>query len=355
MITLRLFCQSDPARQIDERQLESGQLTIGRGVEAGWRLEDAEHLLSRSHCSIGVVDGIATLTDLSINGVFIGGREVRTRPHEPVILQPGETLKLGSYIIVVETDNLAPISDLRPPRQADAPFLRAGKPSEPPHFPAAGALPDPFVNAHSGSGVGLDQPINENGALLEAFCAAAHLDISAFADEDPYAIMQRLGAVYQQMVVGLSTVMSERTAVKADYLMDHTTVRTSGNNPFRWANPQRIAVDLLRDGQNGFVSGPLAVEASFGDIKRHLLSIFAGLKSALDATIETLSPEAIEARVPAAGLFRDQSRAAWREYVTTHRQCQTETQEDADGLVNREFRLGYARRLSEFDGAGDPQ
>ena len=344
MITLRLFPQSDPARQIDERQLESGQLTIGRGVEAGWYLEDAEHLLSRRHCSIDVVDGIVTLTDLSTNGVFIGAREDRTRPREPVIVQPREVLKLGSYIIVVETDNCVRVTAPKTPRQADAPFLRVCEPSEPPLSLAAGATPDPTGHSR-----------HDNGALLEAFCAAAHLDISTFADEDPYAIMQRLGAVYQQMVVGLTAVMSERTAVKADYLMDHTTVRTAGNNPFRWANPQRIALDLLRDGQNGFVSGPQAVEASFGDLKKHMLCIFAGLKSALDATLETLSPEAIEARVPAAGLFRDQSRAAWREYVTTHRQVQTETQEDADGLVNREFRLGYARRLSELDGAGDPQ
>ncbi len=344
MITLRLFRQSGPAHQIDERQFETGQLTIGRGREADWRLEDEEQLLSRRHCSINVADGIVTLTDLSTNGVFIGGREGRTRLREPVVLQAGGTLKLGSYIIVVETDNGAPPANPQTARQADAPFLRVCRPSEPPASPATGAQPNRAGHTEY-----------DNGALLEAFCAAAHLDVSAFADEDPQAIMQRLGAVYQEMVVGLTAVMSERTAVKADYLMDHTTVRTTGNNPFRWANPQRIALDLLRDGQNGFVSGPEAVEASFADIKKHMLCIFAGLKSALDATLETLSPEAIEARVPAAGLFRDQSRAAWREYATTHRQIQAETQEDADGLVNREFRQGYARRLSELDAASDPR
>ena len=343
MISLRLFRQSDPARQVDERQLETGQLTIGRGAEAGWRLDDAENLLSRSHCSIGVAGGIVTLTDLSTNGVFIGGRQDRTRPREPVIVPPGETLKLGGYLIVVESDNAAPISAARTPRQADAPFLRVCEPSEPP-VAAAGAPADPV--GHGG---------HDNGALLEAFCNAAHLDSSAFADEDPYVIMQRLGAVYQQMVIGLTAVMTERTAVKADYLMDHTSIRTTGNNPFRWANPQRIALDLLRDGQNGFVSGPRAVEASFGDIKKHMLCIFAGLKSALDATLDTLSPDVIEARLPPPGLFRDQSRAAWSLYVETHQAFQAETQEDPDGLVNREFRLGYARRLNELDGPGDPQ
>lgn len=344
MISLRLFRQSDPARQIDERQLRVGELIIGRGAEAGWRLEDAENLLSRSHCSIGVAGGIVTLTDLSTNGVFIGGRGDRTRPREPVVVQPGETLKLGGYLIVVESDNAAPASALRAPRQADAPFLRVCEPSDPP--PAAQDVTPADPAGQNG---------HDNAALLEAFCDAARLDSSAFAEEDPYVIMQRLGAVYQQMVVGLTAVMSERTAVKADYLMDHTSIRTTGNNPFRWANPQRIALDLLRDGQNGFVSGPQAVQASFGDIRKHMLCIFAGLKAALDATLDTLSPEVIEARLPPAGPFRDQGRAAWRLYSATHQAFQAETQEDADGLVNREFRLGYARRLSELDAGGEPR
>ena len=338
MITLRLFRQSDPARQVDERQLDTGQLTIGRGPEAGWRLEDAEALLSRSHCAIGVAGGIVTLTDLSTNGVFIGGRQERTRPGDPVIVPPGETLKLGGYLIVVESGNAAPVTAARTSRQADAPFLRVCEPSDPPPAASAVAPADP---------VGQGGP--DNAELLDAFCAAAHMDSCAFADEDPYVIMQRLGAVYQQMVVGLTAVMSERTTVKADYLMEHTSICTTGNNPFRWANPQRIARDLLRDGQSGFMSGPQAAEASFADIRKHMLCIFAGLKSALDATLDSLSPDVIEARLPPPGLFRDQSRAAWSLYVETHQAFQAETQENPDGLVNREFRLGYARRLSELD------
>ena len=344
MISLRLFRVSDPARQIAERQFESGQLTVGRGPEAGWRLEDTEALLSRSHCAIGVAGGVVTLTDLSTNGVFIGGREDRTRPREPVIVQPGETLKLGGYLIVVESDNAAPVSAAPKPRQADAPFLRVCEPSDSPPAASAVAPAEP-----------VGQGGHDNAELLDAFCAGAHLDSSAFADEDPYVIMERLGAVYRQMVVGLTEVMSERTTVKADYLMEHTSIRTTGNNPFRWANPQRIALDLLRDGQSGFMSGPQAVESSFADIRKHMLCIFAGLKAALDATLDALSPEIIEAALPPAGLFSDQSRTAWRLYADTHHAFQAAAMNDPDGLANREFRVGYARRLSELDGPRDQQ
>ena len=94
------------------------------------------------------------------------------------------------------------------------------------------------------------------GALLEAFCAGAGLDVTAFADEDPATIMLRLGGVYQQMVSGLAEVMRERTAVKSEYLMDHTTVRPAGNNPFRWANADRIAIDLWVTGTTASSRAP---------------------------------------------------------------------------------------------------
>ena len=48
----------------------------------------------------------------------------------------------------------------------------------------------------------------------------------------------------QVVVLGMTDLMDERTSVKADYRMDRTTVRAEGNNPFKWARPQRLAVDL---------------------------------------------------------------------------------------------------------------
>lgn len=343
MITLRLYRHSDPSRQIDERRLEDGELLIGRGGEAGWSLEDPSRLLSRRHCSISLVEGSVTLTDLSANGVFVGEGQERAPPRRAVTLAPGETLRLGDYVIVLDAADPA----RAPSRQADAPFLLPTAASD---APAALAASDwegeTRMMPMRTSGARPD----DNGALLEAFCAGAHLDVSAFADDDPAEIMERLGAVYKQMVIGLTEVMSERTAVKAEYLLEHTTVRPTGNNPFRWANPQRIAVDLLREGRDGFLSGPAAVKASFGDVRKHLQCIFAGLRSALEATLQALSPKAIEARSRRGGLFKDRAAEAWREYVGAHRQCQQDAGEDPDGLVNREFRAGYARRLQELDG-----
>jgi predicted component of type VI protein secretion system len=350
-ITLRLFRQADPSFQIDERRLDDGELIIGRGRDADWPLDDPDCLLSRRHCSISFADGVATLTDLSANGVFLSSRAARAAAGETVGLTVGETLRLGDYMIVLDdAESAAPPAPTA--RQADAPFLVTTEATAPLQSTPAKDFDwpaEPQSTAANPPGGLAEDP----GGLLEAFCAGAHLDVSAFAGEDPAVLMERLGAVYRQMVVGLAEVMSERTAVKAEYMMEHTTVRPSGNNPFRWASPQRIAIDLLREGHDGFLSGPAAVQASFGDVKRHLLCIFAGLRSALAATMDALSPETIEARIPARRiLLKGHWAAAWQEYAMAHQHCRQGADEDADGLVNRGFRSGYARRLQELDGVG---
>jgi type VI secretion system FHA domain protein len=149
--------------------------------------------------------------------------------------------------------------------------------------------------------------------------------------------------------------MSERTAAKAEHLLEHTSVRPAGNNPFRWANPQRIAVDLLREDHQGFLSGAAAVQASFSDVRKHLIGVSAGMRSALHATMEALSPKVMEARVSARpGLFLGRAAAAWREYVGAYQRFWAEANQDTDGLVNREFRAGYARRSRKSDNPQAP-
>jgi predicted component of type VI protein secretion system len=329
MITLRLFRQSNPFQQIGERALPGGELIIGRGDDADWPLEDPDRRLSRRHCVFGVLAGTPTLRDISANGVFIGAGRSRPKSDETVPLETGETVRLGDYLIVVEAaaDSPAPEPPAATVRQA----LSATLPAEAPSGAAHGrAVADPT-------------------GLLESFCAGAHLDASVFADEDPEAVMRRLGAVYRQMVGGLTDLMSDRTTVKAEYRMDRTTVRAAGNNPFRWASEQRVAVDLLRAREDGFLSGPAAVKMSFADVKKHLLCVLAGSRASLSALAQALSPATVEAAAPSGFLLRANGTAAWKAYRTLHAERASEIETDVDGPVAHAFRAAYGQRLEDLD------
>jgi predicted component of type VI protein secretion system len=342
MVTLRLFHQTDPFRQLEARDLDEGELAIGRDPSADWTIPDPDMAVSRLHCVIARRDGRLTLRDTSANGVFLGARRDRLPRGEIAAIEAGETLRLGDFLIVVEPPAAALPAEAE--TDFDAPFHR---PMLQPGELDADALATPSdwaIPAPEAAACGPNQ-----GSLLEAFCAGAKLDASAFAGEDPEQVMRRLGAVYQQMVLGLGDLMSERTSVKAEYRLGRTTVRAEGNNPFKWAPPHRVAVDLLRPRDDGFLTGPAAAKASFEDLKKHLLCMLAGTRAAVGATIDSLAPEPLEERARSQSFRMNRTGAAWAEYLKLHADVSREARDNPDSAINRAFRASYERRLQELD------
>lgn len=350
MVVLRLFHQSDPFRQIDARELDEGEIAVGRDSAADWTIEDSERAVSRIHCVLARTHGRLTVRDTSANGVFVGAERTRLPCDQAAPVRIGETLRLGEFLIVVEA--------------ADAPAPEtAAAPTEPDTPDGSGAFDAPFsrpilqpqVVSEAALSVPTDwavlaKPGPSDGSLLDAFCAGAHLDASAFAGENPAEVMARLGSVYRQMVLGLCDQMSERSSVKAEYRLTRTTIHADGNNPFKWASPERIAVDLLRARDDGFLTGPAPVRAAFEDMKKHLLCVLAGLRAALGVTLDALSPEAAEAEIKGQSfVLKNRSSAAWAEYVRLYAQFRQQADDNADSPINREFRAGYERQLQELD------
>jgi predicted component of type VI protein secretion system len=335
-VTLRLFQQDDPFRQLEARELAEGELVIGRDPDTGWKVPDTERAVSRAHCVIALHAGRLTLRDTSSNGVFVGARRDRLPPGDPVAIAAGETFRLGGFMIVVEA------VDQQADEAYDAPF---NSPMLKPVAITEAALAAPAEWCAPDLAAA-----PSDGSLLEAFCSGARLDASAFSGEDPVEVMRRLGAVYQQMVLGLGDLMSERTTVKTEYRMSRTTVGAEGNNPFKWAPAQRVAADLLRPRGEGFLSGPAAVKASFQDMKKHLLCMTAGLRAAVGATLDGLAPEEAEERLKGQSMMlKNRDAMAFAEYVRLHAELRLRADGDPDSPMNQAFRAAYERQLVELD------
>jgi type VI secretion system FHA domain protein len=187
--------------------------------------------------------------------------------------------------------------------------------------------------------------------LLEAFCAGARLDPSAFCDEAPDAVLRRVGAVYREMVGGLSRLMATRAAAKAERSLDRTSLGSDHNNPVRWASSERVALDLLRPAEEGFLEGPDAVAATFQDAANHLLCEAAGLKGAWEAALAALAPAAIEGRTGrAAGLGLGRSAALWRAYAARHAQLgQASLVGEEGSSAARAYAAAYERLLAGLE------
>ncbi len=342
MIQLRLFRATEPFQQIDERSLDQGDLVIGRDPSAHWMIVDESCEVSRRHCIISLKEEGAVLRDTSSNGVFVGDERKRAPRDGELALARHETLYLGQFLIVLEPRPETPAND-------------GGVFND--LFQTA-ISPDAIQVRSEWDGEGDLSPANDSApqtdaALLDAFCAGAGLDASSFMGEDPARVMERAGAIYKQMVLGLGDLLNERHIVKGDLNMDRTTVGATGNNPFKWAPTRRVAIDLLRERQDGFLSGAPALKASFEDLKKHALCLMAGSRASVDHVLRTLAPELIENQVTGQGAVRfNKSESLWRAYQNAHTHLADEDPMGAQCSVNRAFKSGYERRLRDLDEGG---
>jgi predicted component of type VI protein secretion system len=320
MITLRLFKAADPFREIDTRVLNAGAITLGRDASADWRLDDARGDISRRHCTISTYADAIYVRDHSTNGVTTGTSRTRVPQNLDHQIAPGETLHLGEFMLVVDR-----------PGQDDIDATMARRPVQTDEAASRGA-------PYSGT----------EASLLEAFCAGAGLEAGSFIGEDPSGLMGRLGMLYRQVVDDLSKLLDDRAALKDTLQIDRTTICGRDNNPLKWAGPEQVARDLLRESDAGFLNGSDAIREAFEDLRRHNASVLAGSTAALEYVLRELSPGTIETAQPRAQhlAFLPRGESNWKKYLARHQTLTAEFRLTGSGRIGHAARQAYQVALA---------
>lgn len=324
MYMLQLFDVADEIQPIDARLIRDGLIRIGRDSGADWPIVDPDCELSRSHCELLVVSDELRLRALGTNGVFDDATGTRFPDTREIALAVPATLRFGRFRLKAsraphsgETQDAARTMVLTPPLGSSL------------------SVPDSWTDVPASTATG-------GGSLLEAFCEGAGLDASLLSGEEPAEVMRRAGAVYRQMVLGIGDLMAERDNARAQHKLSRTTIGGANNNPFKWAPTQRLAIDLLLAGSGSFLSGPAALQASFRDIKRHLIATFAGLHGSLRAAIATFDPQVLDAAVDErSSLLKRRAAVQAEEVARRHAALAAELEAGSDGVLERAFVAGY--------------
>ena len=153
-MTLRLIIEhSTHPQDRNEMRHPGGELSIGRGAECSWQLNDPEMFVSRKHCAITGEAGHYVVTDSSRGGLFIDGKEQPLGPGNAARLEPGMRMRLGDTVIRVEIEAQTPAPTPAPRVQApekrllghDDFFSQPVTPAAPVRRPES--LPQPFDTA----------------------------------------------------------------------------------------------------------------------------------------------------------------------------------------------------------------
>ena len=301
--------------------------TIGRSLKNDWILPDPDQFISGTHATVDFQSGAYYLADTSSNGVYVNDEEKPLGRGNPRRLFNGDRLRMGDFKFVVSLDDGESLA-MPPPepmtvvpdhveRLVPEEVLKTGidllgeeeitgdKEFESALFGESVAKKESGKNSAQ-----MDNQANpftptpskaeasradlEN--LLDAFMKG--LDISRadiHASTDPLAVMENAGRVLKEFVDGTSDLLASRTALKAMFRMDQTTVLPQDNNPLKLAENTRDSMMQLLIGKEGEYLGPVdAVREVCRDLKFHQDAVLEAMMSAFVNFSARFDPEELQ-------------------------------------------------------------
>jgi|HubBroStandDraft_6_1064221.scaffolds.fasta_scaffold103235_2 type VI secretion system FHA domain protein len=185
--------------------------------------------------------------------------------------------------------------------------------------------------------------------LLAAFLRGASvLDVRP---ADPPAAMEALGAAFRAAVSGLRQAMIARAAIKSEFRIEQTLIRSRGNNPLKFSADDDDALRALLDaGRRTEMNAVEAMSDALRDIRLHEIATIAAMQSAVRALLGELDPAKLRraAERGALGFVPTQRKAhAWDEYELLYGKICRALEDDFDSVFGREFARAYERALND--------
>ena len=222
---------------------------------------------------------------------------------------------------------IEPAAEPRPMRPASAPTPAA----------AAGPAPAP-------------PPPPAGPDLLAAFLRGA--GIADARPADPAATMEALGAAFRAVVGGLRQAMIARAAIKGEFRIEQTIIRSRGNNPLKFsADDEDALAALVGTGRHSDMDAVAAVSDALRDIRLHELASVAAMQSAVRALLAEFDPVKLRqtAEHSTLRLMTGQRKAAdWDAFEALHGRISQALMDDFDSVFGKAFARAYERAIAEI-------
>jgi type VI secretion system protein ImpI/type VI secretion system protein len=185
--------------------------------------------------------------------------------------------------------------------------------------------------------------------LLAAFMRGCGVGDARLAD--PVAAMEMLGAAFRAFVSGLRQAMIARAAVKSEFRIEQTMIRSRGNNPLKFAADDEHALTaLFEDGGRTEMGAVDSVSDALRDIRLHEVATFAAMQSAVRALLEELDPAKLR-RAAERGALKfvpaQRKAHAWDEFEQLYAKICRALEDDFDSVFGKAFARAYERALGD--------
>jgi type VI secretion system FHA domain protein len=185
--------------------------------------------------------------------------------------------------------------------------------------------------------------------LLAAFLRGTGLPGARPAD--PAAAMEALGAAFRALVSGLRMTLIARSAIKGEFRIEQTMIRSRGNNPLKFsADDDDAMLALLDAGRRTEMGAADAVADALRDMRLHEIATIAAMRSAVRAMISRFDPVKLRLAAEQSGLNLvpvQRKARAWDAFEALFTQTSHALTDDFDSVFGRAFARAYEQALKE--------
>jgi predicted component of type VI protein secretion system len=350
---------------------------IGRASDCEWVLRSP--YISRYHATVCCIDGVFCILSTGENGVALNDAQAGLPQLEHRALQDGDRIFIDEYEIAVAFEpgsvaidftatnpSLRTAFGLDPLRKSTPDVLTAERQAPlpdaawnhssgladhfapPPVGPTATALPEDWDGGTNLPALERVAPPTSSGAFdLTAFLRGAGIEPDGLSPE----IAGTLGRMLRSLVQGLIEVLNTRAEFRNQFRLPVTRVKTSENNPLKFAvDADDALASLLRKRADRYL-GPLeAVADGFDDIRTHHLAMVVGMRAGCQCVLNRFDPKTLATEfdrrarrnswwpVPAG-------RRYWRQYVDLFETLTGDAESAFQRLFGEEFARAYEGHL----------
>lgn len=193
-------------------------------------------------------------------------------------------------------------------------------------------------------------------SLLSSFLRGAGLADAKLGN--PAATFEELGRAFRVLVAELRAALIARAAIKGEFRIEQTMIRSSGNNPLKFsAGDDDALAALLGTGRRVEVKPSAAIADALRDLRLHELATMAAMQSAVRALLAEFDPVALrrEAEQGGMALVPVQRKArAWDSFEKLHGRISQALADDFDSVFGKAFARAYEQALDEAKGREGP-
>ena len=169
----------------------------------------------------------------------------------------------------------------------------------------------------------------------------------------PAALPADVDQIFRVVVDGVMDVLRARAEIKNTFRLPVTIIQRSENNPLKFApNPDEALAKIMAPSNGAFMSGTMAFEDAFDDIRCHQMAMLAGVRAAFESLLTHFNPDRFEQETDGAkrSAFAGKGKY-WDKYREHFEGLSRDPDECFRRLFGDEFARAYEEQLSRLKSA----